>query len=115
MQNESHNPQAQQSASEPQANLLMRGDTILGVCEGLGQDFGINPNWLRVVFAASFYWSPVGVIGAYLALGVLVASSRLLFPTRRSASASTAATADLPEAPSEVTTEQEQQSLPLAA
>ena len=31
-------------------NLLLRNDTILGVCEALGQDFGINPTWLRVAF-----------------------------------------------------------------
>ena len=25
-------------------NLMLRNDTILGVCEAIGQDFGFNPN-----------------------------------------------------------------------
>ena len=82
-------------------NLLLRGDTILGVCEALGQDFGISPTWFRVAFCAPIFWNPVLVISAYLGIGVLVAASRFAFPDRtvavhtgapaRPASASTAA------------------------
>ena len=63
-------------------NLLLRNDTILGVCEAIGRDFGINPNWLRVAFCAPIYWNPMLVIGAYLGLGVIVAVSRFAFPDR---------------------------------
>jgi phage shock protein C len=63
-------------------NLAFRNDTILGVCEAIGQDFGFNPNWLRLAFCAPIYWNPALVIGAYLALGVLVAATRYAFPDR---------------------------------
>jgi phage shock protein C len=70
-------------------NLLLRNDTFFGVCEGLGQDFGFHPNWLRIAFAAGFYFNPTVVIGTYLVLGVLVAVSRLAFPDRRSTATAT--------------------------
>ncbi len=63
-------------------NLMLRGDTILGVCEALGQDFGISPTWFRVAFCAPIFWNPVLVISAYLGIGVLVAASRFAFPDR---------------------------------
>ena len=63
-------------------NLVFRNDTILGVCEALGQDFGINPNWLRVAFCAPIYWNPMLVVGFYLGLGVVVAATRFAFPDR---------------------------------
>jgi phage shock protein C len=68
--------------AEAKTNLMLRNDTILGVCEALGQDFGINPNWLRVAFCAPIYWNPMAVIGVYLGLGVIVAVTRLAFPDR---------------------------------
>ena len=114
MVDESNQAQAaHHAAEEPRDNLFLRGDTILGVCEGIGQDFGFHPNWLRAVFAATFYWSPVGVIAAYLALGVLVAISRLIFPVRR-----TALSQQVPDAASHApiaSEPAEQESLPLAA
>lgn len=81
MQDQSSHDQSQ-AEPDTQTNLFLRGDTILGACEGIGQDFGFNPNWLRVVFAGSFYWNPAAVIGAYVALALVVAMSRLLFPAR---------------------------------
>ena len=54
-------------------NLVLRNDTILGVCEAIGQDFGFNPNWLRLAFCLPIYWNPALVISAYLGLGLLVA------------------------------------------
>jgi phage shock protein PspC (stress-responsive transcriptional regulator) len=70
-------------------NLMLRNDTILGVCEAIGQDFGFNPNWLRLAFCAPIYWNPGLVVAAYLALGLLVAATRFAFPDRH---------ADLPKA-----------------
>lgn len=61
-------------------NLFLRNDTILGICEGLGQDLGFNPQPLRVVLAGGLLWNPAVIVGIYLALGVAVAVSRLLFP-----------------------------------
>jgi phage shock protein C len=60
--------------------LPLRNDTFLGVCEAIGQDFGFNPNWLRIAFAPLIIISPLATIGAYLALGGVVAGSRWLFP-----------------------------------
>lgn len=60
--------------------LPLRAHTILGVCEGLGEDFGVNPLWFRVPLAAGVLWSPLAAIGIYFGLGVIVLASRLLFP-----------------------------------
>lgn len=62
------------------APLPLRNDTILGVCEGIGEDFGFNANWLRLVFASTFYFAPLAVVGAYLGLGLVVAASRYFAP-----------------------------------
>ena len=70
------------TAQASTTNLVLRNDTILGVCEAIGQDFGFNPNWLRIAFCAPIYWNPALVIGTYLALGALVAVTRFAFPDR---------------------------------
>ena len=67
-------------ALENQPALPLRSHTILGVCEGIGEDFGFNPTLLRVPFAAIVLWSPMLAVGAYLALGLVVLASRMLFP-----------------------------------
>jgi phage shock protein PspC (stress-responsive transcriptional regulator) len=69
-------------AQETQVALPLRDHTIFGVCEAIGEDFGFNPVFLRVPFAAMVLWSPMIAIGSYLALGVVVLASRLLFPQR---------------------------------
>ena len=38
--------------------LPLRNDTILGVCEAIGQDFGFNPLWLRLAFIAPLFFAP---------------------------------------------------------
>jgi len=73
--------QAQQiQSAEPYVALPLRVHTIFGVCEGLGEDFGFNPIFLRVPLAAMVLWSPLIAIGAYFGLGAVVLASRLLFP-----------------------------------
>ena len=67
-------------AHETQVALPLQSHTILGVCEAIGEDFGFNPIFLRVPFAAIVLWSPMMAIGAYFALGAVVLASRLLFP-----------------------------------
>ena len=74
-------------AQENQVALPLRSHAILGVCEAIGEDFGFNPTFLRVPFAASVLYSPTWAILSYLALGVLVLASRLLFPEAKPAPA----------------------------
>lgn len=71
-------------AQEKNVALPLRSHTIFGVCEALGEDFGFNPIFLRIPFAVMVLWSPTIAIGAYLAVGVAVLASRLLFPQRAS-------------------------------
>ena len=59
-------------------NPFTREDTFLGVCQALGDDFRFNPIWLRLAFAAAFFWSPLAAAGAYAALGTIVLASRLI-------------------------------------
>lgn len=66
-----------------QTAVFWRHDTFLGVCEAIGQDFGFNPNWLRMLFALGLLPSPVITFAIYLGLGVLVAVSRFAFPAGR--------------------------------
>jgi phage shock protein C len=65
--------------------LYAREDTMLGVCEGLGQELGIHANWLRVALLLALFWNPVAVFVGYLALGVALAAFRWAFPLRRAA------------------------------
>ena len=69
--------------AERQPALPLRNDTILGVCEALGQDFGFHPNFLRVPLAAGVLISPLMVLGIYFGLGLAVLVSRLLYPAPR--------------------------------
>lgn len=73
-----------------QVALPLRSHTILGVCEGIGEDFGFNPILLRIPFAASVMWNPMIAIAAYFALGAVVLTSRLLFPRVKTVNASMA-------------------------
>ena len=70
----------QEAVHEPEPALPFRSDTILGVCEAIGQDLGINPLFPRLAFAGLFFFNPLMVIGAYLALGAGVALARWLYP-----------------------------------
>lgn len=63
--------------------LPLRSHTIFGVCEAIGEDFGINPLFLRIPLAAIVVVSVKWAVLAYLALGAVVLASRLLFPTAR--------------------------------
>jgi phage shock protein PspC (stress-responsive transcriptional regulator) len=68
-----------------QPNLLARDDTLLGVCQALGEDFGFNPQYLRAAFAVVLLWNPAVVVGTYLAAGMVVALSRWASPNPRPA------------------------------
>jgi phage shock protein PspC (stress-responsive transcriptional regulator) len=74
-------------AQENQIALPLRSHTILGICEAVGEDFGFNPTFLRVPFAAIVLYSPLIAVGAYFGLGLVVLASRLLFPKAKSETA----------------------------
>lgn len=64
-------------------SIIARDDTLLGVCFALGEDFGFNPLHLRVLLAVIVLWSLPAALGAYAALGAVVALSRWLAPDPR--------------------------------
>jgi phage shock protein PspC (stress-responsive transcriptional regulator) len=68
---------------QTQGNLFTRDDTFFGVCQGLGEDLGINPNWLRAALPVLAFFYPIPAIAGYAAAGVLVLGTRLLFPNPR--------------------------------
>ena len=72
-----------------QVALPLRSHTILGVCEGIGEDFGFNPVFLRIPLAASVIWNPMIAFAVYFALGAIVLLSRLVFPKGKKAPAET--------------------------
>jgi phage shock protein C len=63
--------------------LPLRSYTLLGVCEAIGEDFGFNANYLRVPLGAVVVLNIWAAVGAYLALGLVVLASRLLFPRKK--------------------------------
>ena len=73
------------TAQESYVSLPLRQHTIFGVCEGIGEDFGFNPIYLRVPLAAMVLWSPTIAIGTYFLLGALVLVSRVVFPRSNAA------------------------------
>ena len=80
---------------------IRRPHTILGVCEALGDDFGFNPLYLRIAFAAGLFFSATWVIAAYLGLGAIIAVSRWVAPVA----------SEQPVAEAEAVEEQEQYKL----
>jgi phage shock protein PspC (stress-responsive transcriptional regulator) len=72
---------------QPAPALFNRPDTILGICQGVADDLGISPLWLRVPFGAAFYWNMAGVSAAYLVLGLIVVLARWLVPVTTPAAA----------------------------
>jgi phage shock protein C len=78
--------------------VFAREDTLLGICQALGEDFGFNPTWLRVALAAGLLWNPSAMIAAYAALGALVLLSRLLVPNPRRVDPARPAASEAPAA-----------------
>ena len=72
--------------TESLVTLFRRTDTFFGVCQALGDDFGLDPNWLRVGLALPLLFNPAMSFAAYGVLALAVMASRLLVPaTKRSA------------------------------
>ncbi len=94
--------------AQASTNLFLRNDTILGVCEAIGRDFGFNPNWLRIAFCVPIYWNPAVVVGVYLALGLVVAVTRFAIPDRKAqAQAAPASLAEVETTAGEIVEERE--------
>jgi phage shock protein C len=74
-----------------QPNPFTRDDTMLGVCQAIGDDLGFNPTLLRAAFAIPLIWSPMIAVGVYVALGLAVLVSRLVVREPRPARAPAAA------------------------
>jgi phage shock protein PspC (stress-responsive transcriptional regulator) len=68
-----------------QPSLIARDHTLRGVCEAIGEEFGFNPMFLRVPFAALLLLSPTMVIATYFALGAVVLLTRWISPNPRAA------------------------------
>lgn len=96
--------QTEQTAAIDTTPLPLRGDTMLGACEALGQDFGFNPNWLRIVLGSLVLWNAWGAFAIYLGLAAVVGISRLLAPPRRETAVAAPAAVEI-----------EPEELPLAA
>jgi phage shock protein PspC (stress-responsive transcriptional regulator) len=82
----------------PKPSLLFRDDTVLGVCEALGRDFGFNPFFLRAALAASLLWNPVVIIGGYVAAAIVIGLVRIAFPDPQKAEVTEASPAPAVEA-----------------
>lgn len=95
-----------------QPSILARDDTFFGVCQAIGDDFGLHPNWLRVAFALALFWNPVGAAAAYAGAGILVMASRLLVREPKVAMPEPVFEAEAVEAEA---VEEQQPALPLAA
>ena len=62
-----------------------RPDTFFGVCEAIGQDFGINANVIRIAFGGGVLVNPLAVVALYVLLAAAVAVSRIAVPTVKQA------------------------------
>ncbi len=59
---------------------IVRDDTLLGACYAIGEDFGFNPFYLRLLFAIGLLGFPAAALTAYAALTALVTLTRWLVP-----------------------------------
>ena len=64
----------------PSSQPLARDDTLLGACYAIGEDFGFNPLYLRLLFAFGLLGFPATALIAYAALTALVTLTRWLVP-----------------------------------
>jgi phage shock protein PspC (stress-responsive transcriptional regulator) len=61
-------------------SVVARDDTLLGSCHALGEDFGFNPFYLRLLVAGVLFYSPVAALAIYTGLTALVTLSRWIAP-----------------------------------
>lgn len=61
-----------------QPSNFARSDTLLGVCQSIGEDLGFNANYLRVALATMVFFNLAAAVAVYLAMGAVVLTTRLL-------------------------------------
>src|SRR5687767_4580700 len=88
-------------------SIFSRDHTFFGVCEGLGEDFGFNPVYLRMALPLPLYLYPAETrIGYYAAVVVVLAGRRIVCEPRRAAVEAQPEAAEMPAeqdaAPAEV-------------
>ena len=69
-----------QTTSEQTVEVKSNPDSLFGVCQSVGEDFGFNPFFLRLAFLGLGFFSIPASVAAYVLLGIGVAASRWLFP-----------------------------------
>lgn len=63
-------------------NLFTRDDTMFGVCQGIGEDLGFNPNYLRAALPLLLFVFPVATIIGYLLAGLVVFTVHSVMPSK---------------------------------
>ena len=66
-----------------QPSIFARPDTLLGICQALGEDLGINPNYFRVALAGGVFFNFGATLAVYFAAGAVVLATRLLYRAPR--------------------------------
>jgi phage shock protein PspC (stress-responsive transcriptional regulator) len=71
------------SMQKYEPSLFARPDTMFGVCQALGEDFGVSPTWFRIGFASAVIFNVEMALAAYVAVGLIVALVRLIHRSPR--------------------------------
>lgn len=66
-----------------QPSIFARHDTLLGICQALGEDLRVDPIWFRAALAVLVFFSLGAAVAVYLGIGVIVLGSRLLYRAPR--------------------------------
>jgi phage shock protein C len=65
------------TATRPVARTRKK-ESLIGVCQAVGDDFGFNPDFLRVALAMLMLVNAEATLAVYVTAGLLVLVSRLL-------------------------------------
>lgn len=84
--------------TETRENLFLRDDTFFGVCEALGEMTRIPSNLFRLALAPLLIWNPMATFVGYVAVGLVIAAIRFIFPVRRRSAAKPVPVQALPTA-----------------
>lgn len=85
----------QNVAHEAEIEESTRPDKLFGICEAVGEQLGFNPIYLRIALIGLLFFGPLYMVGTYVALGIVVGISHLLFP-KPAAIAETRTVVELP-------------------
>lgn len=85
----------QNVAHEAEIEESTRPDKLFGICEAVGEQLGFDAIYLRIALIGLLFFGPLYMVGTYVALGILVGISHLLFP-KPAAAAATGSVVELP-------------------